>query len=297
MLIERPMQQRRQHHGVTEAADREQFGGTLHDGDDDGLKRAHAAFLTEGGRFGKVAAKFPVIASGAKRSRRGTHRDGDSRVASLYTCPRRHGGAWPRHPRLPLVAHHKTWMAGTRPRHDDGAKPWFHSERVGQRPVWNSQRHPAALAKRDVAGHDRRRMAHHHHDHAHPHLHHGHSHHGQRHDRAFAIGTALNIGFVAAEIRLWPGGQLDGAVGGCGPQFRRRAGPAARLGRTWLTRLPTRRRTYGWGRSSILAALLNATILLIGVGAIGVEAVQLAVLPGCRWGRLRSSWSPQPASQ
>ena len=51
-------------------------------------------------------------------------------------------------------------------------------------------------------------------------------------------------------------------------------------GATWLTRLPpTRRRTYGWGRSSILAALLNATILLIGVGAIGVEAVQRLLSP------------------
>ena len=51
-------------------------------------------------------------------------------------------------------------------------------------------------------------------------------------------------------------------------------------GATWLTRLPpTRRRTYGWGRSSILAALLNATILLIGVGAIGVEAVQRLLAP------------------
>ena len=46
-------------------------------------------------------------------------------------------------------------------------------------------------------------------------------------------------------------------------------------GAAWLARRPpTRRRTYGWGRSSILAALLNATILLIGVGAIGVEAVR-----------------------
>jgi hypothetical protein len=38
------------------------------------------------------------------------------------------------------------------------------------------------------------RMAHHHHDHA---LHHGHQA-PQGHDRAFAIGTALNLGFVAA---------------------------------------------------------------------------------------------------
>ena len=34
---------------------------------------------------------------------------------------------------------------------------------------------------------------HHHHDHAHDHGPHG-------HDRAFAIGTALNLGFVAAEL-------------------------------------------------------------------------------------------------
>ena len=45
-------------------------------------------------------------------------------------------------------------------------------------------------------------------------------------------------------------------------------------GAAWLaSRPPTRRRTYGWGRSSILAALVNAMVLLIGVGAIGVEAV------------------------
>jgi cobalt-zinc-cadmium efflux system protein len=51
-------------------------------------------------------------------------------------------------------------------------------------------------------------------------------------------------------------------------------------GAAWLARLPpTRRRTYGWGRSSILAALLNATILLLGVGAIWVEAVQRLLAP------------------
>src|SRR6185503_5517961 len=51
-------------------------------------------------------------------------------------------------------------------------------------------------------------------------------------------------------------------------------------GAIWLARQPpTQRRTYGWGRSSILAALLNATILLLGVGAIGVEAVHRMVAP------------------
>ena len=43
----------------------------------------------------------------------------------------------------------------------------------------------------------------------------------------------------------------------------------------WLARRPpTSARTYGWGRFSILAALVNAIILLVGVGAIAWEAVQ-----------------------
>ena len=42
----------------------------------------------------------------------------------------------------------------------------------------------------------------------------------------------------------------------------------------WLHgRPPTAHRTYGWGRFSILAALGNAAILLVSVGAIGIEAL------------------------
>ncbi len=37
---------------------------------------------------------------------------------------------------------------------------------------------------------------------------------------------------------------------------------------------PTRSRTYGYGRSSILASLANAVVLLVGVGGITVEAVR-----------------------
>ena len=41
-----------------------------------------------------------------------------------------------------------------------------------------------------------------------------------------------------------------------------------------LTRLPpSGRRTYGWGRTSILASLANAAILLVSIGAIGLEAL------------------------
>ena len=106
------------------------------------------------------------------------------------------------------------------------------------------------------------------------------AHHGQRHDRAFAIGTALNIGFVAAEIAFGLAANSMALLADAAHNFGDVLGLLLGWGATWLTRLPpTRRRTYGWGRSSILAALLNATILLIGVGAIGVEAVQRLLSP------------------
>ncbi|HME22238.1 MAG TPA: cation diffusion facilitator family transporter [Acetobacteraceae bacterium] len=129
------------------------------------------------------------------------------------------------------------------------------------------------LANRDVAGHYRTRMAHPHHDHAH---------HGHGHDRAFAIGAVLNIGFVAAEIGFGLAANSMALLADAAHNFGDVLGLLLGWGAAWLARRPpTRRRTYGWGRSSILAALLNATILLIGVGAIGVEAVRrlLALAP------------------
>jgi cobalt-zinc-cadmium efflux system protein len=124
------------------------------------------------------------------------------------------------------------------------------------------------LANSDVAVHDAHRMAHHHHDHSHQHAHHG-------HDRAFAIGTALNLGFVVAEIMFGVLANSMALLADAAHNFGDVLGLLLGWGAAWLARRPpTRRRTYGWGRSSILAALLNATILLIGVGAIGVEAVR-----------------------
>jgi cobalt-zinc-cadmium efflux system protein len=47
-----------------------------------------------------------------------------------------------------------------------------------------------------------------------------------------------------------------------------------------LTRsAPTKRRTYGWRRSSILAALINAVVLLGVVGGITVEAIRRFAQP------------------
>jgi cobalt-zinc-cadmium efflux system protein len=116
-------------------------------------------------------------------------------------------------------------------------------------------------------------MAHHQHDHGHHHSHHG-------HDRAFAIGTALNLGFVVAEIAFGLLANSMALLADAAHNLGDVLGLLLGWGAAWLARRPpTQRRTYGWGRSSILAALLNATILLIGVGAIGVEAAHRLLVP------------------
>ena len=120
----------------------------------------------------------------------------------------------------------------------------------------------------------------HDHDHDHDHDHH-HAHHAPaRFGRAFAIGAALNIALVAAQVAFGLAANsmalLADAV--------HNAGDVLGLLLAWgafvlARRLPTARRTYGWGRSTILAALVNAMVLLISVGAIAVEAVQRLLAP------------------
>jgi len=104
----------------------------------------------------------------------------------------------------------------------------------------------------------------------------GHSHAHERADfgRAFAIGVTLNLAFVILELIY---GRISGSlvlVTDAVHNF----GDVLGLGLAWVAmvlgrRQPTAKRTYGFRRSSILAALLNAGVLLISVGAIVWEAV------------------------
>jgi cobalt-zinc-cadmium efflux system protein len=109
---------------------------------------------------------------------------------------------------------------------------------------------------------------------------HSHAHVAQRRDFAFAAGTVLNVGFVAAEVVFGLTANSIALLADAAHNFGDVLGLLLGWGAAWLSRLPpTRRRTYGWGRSSILAVLLNATILLISVGAISVEAVRRLITP------------------
>jgi cobalt-zinc-cadmium efflux system protein len=99
-------------------------------------------------------------------------------------------------------------------------------------------------------------------------------------DRAFAIGAAVNTAFVVAEVVFGIAANSVALVADAVHNLGDVLSLLLAWGAAWLTRRPpTSRRTYGWGRSSIMAALTNATILLVGVGAIGVEAVQRLLNP------------------
>ena len=105
---------------------------------------------------------------------------------------------------------------------------------------------------------------------------HDHSHHSapRSHGRAFAIGIALNLAFVAVEAGYgWQAGSLallaDAAhnlsdVGGLVLAWAAYA--AAKL-------RPDDRHTYGWRRGSILASFANAVLLLVAMGSLAWEAV------------------------
>lgn len=111
------------------------------------------------------------------------------------------------------------------------------------------------------------------HDHAHAGA--GHSHPPASFGAAFGIGITLNSLYVAAQVFYGLGAHsvalLADAVHNLGDVLGLLiAWIAMRLAR----RLPTRTRTYGWGRGTILASLANAMVLLLGCGAIAIEALQ-----------------------
>ena len=123
----------------------------------------------------------------------------------------------------------------------------------------------------------------HHHDHDHGH---GWFHHHQHHhavpdaEAGFPLGIALNLGFVGVEVVA---GLLAGSmalIADAGHNLSDVLGLAlAWFGAHLARRPPTPRRSWGWHRASILAALGNATLLLVAVGAIALEAVQRLLTP------------------
>jgi cobalt-zinc-cadmium efflux system protein len=130
--------------------------------------------------------------------------------------------------------------------------------------------------------HDRAKDHDHHHDHDHNHGHggHAHAHAPANFDRAFAIGVGLNFTFVAIEAVYGVLANSLALLADAGHNLGDVAGLLLAWGAAWLSRrAPTAKRTYGYGRTSILAALANAVLLLVAIGAIGWEAIQRFAAP------------------
>ncbi|MBV1831996.1 cation diffusion facilitator family transporter [Komagataeibacter sp. AV436] len=119
------------------------------------------------------------------------------------------------------------------------------------------------------------------HDHGHGGLFgHHHVHTPASYGRAFAIGIALNLVYVVGEA-VW--GVRSHALSLLADAGHNLSDVLA-LGAAWLAevlsrRAPTANFTYGWRRSSILAALGNAVALLVVTGGIMWEAVLRLVHP------------------
>jgi cobalt-zinc-cadmium efflux system protein len=116
----------------------------------------------------------------------------------------------------------------------------------------------------------------HSHTHDHAHHHHAHHHHAQtaRLTRAFAIGIALNIAFVAAEVICGLLANSLALVADAAHNFSDVIGLVLAWGASALAqRPPSARFTYGLRGSTILAALANAMLLLVVTGGIAWEAV------------------------
>lgn len=109
---------------------------------------------------------------------------------------------------------------------------------------------------------------------------HSHGHRPVAHGRAFAIGVGLNLAFVVAEVIFGLRAHSLALVSDAGHNF----GDVLGLLLAWWAsglarRNPSRRRTYGLRRSTILAALVNALLLLIAVGGIIWEAIHRLMAP------------------
>jgi cobalt-zinc-cadmium efflux system protein len=135
-----------------------------------------------------------------------------------------------------------------------------------------------------MASHQAHEHSHgHHHDHHRGHQH-GHHHAPATFGSAFAIATILNMALVAIQAAYGVLAHSMALLADAGHN----AGDVLALILAWGShaisqRHPTERYTYGFRSSSIIAALINATILLVVTGAIA-------------WAALERLFAPQPVA-
>jgi cobalt-zinc-cadmium efflux system protein len=113
------------------------------------------------------------------------------------------------------------------------------------------------------------------HAHGHGHGRHGYAHAPKTFGTAFAVGTALNLGLVLAEVAFGFLSNSLALISDGVHNFSDVLGLLLAWGGSWLAkRQPSNSRTYGYRRASILAALGNAALLFAATGAITIEAIR-----------------------
>ena len=130
----------------------------------------------------------------------------------------------------------------------------------------------------------------HHHDDSHSHEHghgHGHVHAPRDFGKAFAIGIALNLGFVSIETVYGFLANSMSLLADAGHNLSDVLGlVVAWAAAVMARRAPSPRFTYGLKKAPILAALANSLFLLIAIGAIGAEAVRRLFHPSATEGKV-----------
>ena len=131
---------------------------------------------------------------------------------------------------------------------------------------------------------------HHSHDHhSHSNHAHGHSHaHGHHHhaptltnlNRAFLIGIGLNSAFVIVEIIAGITTNSLALLTDAGHNIADVAALALSLIAFRLSKVKADKKfTYGYSKTTILVTLVNAVVLLVGIGGVGYEAIQRLLKP------------------
>ena len=112
----------------------------------------------------------------------------------------------------------------------------------------------------------------HHHDHSHAPA--------QNFNKAFGFGIILNIIYIVVEVVYGVIINSMALLADAGHNFSDVLGLLLAWGAAYLAKTATtEKRTYGLRKSTILAALFNAIILMIAVGAISIEAVRKIIHP------------------
>jgi cobalt-zinc-cadmium efflux system protein len=117
------------------------------------------------------------------------------------------------------------------------------------------------------------------HDHDHGH-HHAHEHGVASVGRAFLVGIGLNLAFVAVEVVCGLLAHSMALLADAGHNLGDVLGLGLSWGATALARLkPSSRRTFGFRRSTIVASVANALILLFVTGGLTWESIRRLVEP------------------